>query len=137
MGIFAAGIGEFLGRRPALLDARDHLAADRAVGIVLVDHVEEVRRDRHRQLRAGKQHARPLLIGEIHARLEIRERIDAVAELPFVIVPVRLGNFRPVAGGMGAEGGVEVAWGGHSRNVRCNRSGRIPEGSRGELWAGW
>ena len=67
------------------------------------------------------------------ARFKIREGIDAVAELPLVIVPVRLGDSRPMAGGMGTEGGVEVAWGDHSKFVRCNPSGRMREGSRGEL----
>ncbi len=40
----------FVRRLPALLDARDDLAADRTIRIVLLDQVEKVRRDRQRQL---------------------------------------------------------------------------------------
>ena len=88
VGILAAGIGEFLGRVPAFLDARDDLAADRAIRIVAVDQVEKVRGDRHRQLVPGEQDAGALDIGEVEARFEIGEGIHAVAELPFVVAPV-------------------------------------------------
>ena len=47
--IFSTGVGQFLGGVPTFLDARDHLTADRAVGIVAVDEVEKVRGDRHRE----------------------------------------------------------------------------------------
>ena len=133
VGVLAAGICHFLRGRPALLDTRDHLAADRAIGIVFVDQVEKVRGDGHRQLRAGEQHARAFLIGEIDACFEIREGIDAVAELPFGIGPMLHRGVRPVARCVGAEGGFEVAAGSHSRFVRCNRSGGKADGSSEEF----
>ena len=108
VGILAAGVGEFLRRVPAFLDARDDLAADRAIRIVAVDQVEKVRRDRHRELVPGEQDAGAFDVGEIQPGLKIGERIHAVAELPFVVAPVVHRFLRPVSWGVGDEGGVEV-----------------------------
>ena len=55
--ILAARIGH-VGRRVGhFLDARNHLAADRAIGIERIDQVEEVGRDAHGQLGVGQEHA--------------------------------------------------------------------------------
>ena len=85
------------------LDARDDLAADRAVGIVRVDQVEEMRGDRHRELGAGQQHAGAFLGGEFDPLLELGERLDAVLQLPLRILPMAERLLRPVAGGVGEE----------------------------------
>jgi hypothetical protein len=54
--ILAARIGH-VGRLVGhLLDARDDLAADRAIGIERIDQVEEIGRDAHGQLGVGEQH---------------------------------------------------------------------------------
>ena len=106
--ILATGVGHFLRRVPAFLDPRDHLAADRAVGVVAIDQVEKVRRDRHRQFVPGEQDSRAFNIGQIEPRLQVNERVHAVAKLPFMIVPMMHLILLPVSWGMGDEGGVEV-----------------------------
>ena len=76
--IFAARIGH-VGRRVGhLLDARDDLAADRAIGIERIDQVEEVGRDAHGQLGIGQKNAGMFFAGELDLALELGERLDAV-----------------------------------------------------------
>ena len=118
VGILAARVGHFLRSVPALLDPRDHLAADRAIGVVAIDQVEIVRRDRHRQLAACQQHAGALLVGELQPFFQRRQRGDAVLQLPGGVVPFGHRFRRPVAGGVGAEGGVEVVWLAHRGSAK-------------------
>ena len=49
---------------------RDDLTADWAIRILRVDQVKEVRRDRHRKLVAGEQHACAFLLAEFNVLLE-------------------------------------------------------------------
>ena len=95
--VLAAGIGEVAGRVGHLLDARDDLAADGAGRVEGIDEVEEVGRDAHGQLGVGQEHAGVFLAGELNFALEIGERLDAVAQLPLPVVPLRGGGVGPEA----------------------------------------
>ena len=88
VAVLAAGVGHLIGIVPGLLDARDNLPADWAVGIVGVDEIEIVRCDGHCQLVPGEQHAGAFLLAKLEVLLELGERGDAVAELPGGAVPL-------------------------------------------------
>ena len=95
--IFAARIGHVGGRIGHLLDARNDLAPDRAIGIERIDQVEEVGRDAHGQLGVGQEHPGMFLARELDLALELRERFHAVAHLPLPVVPLFRRGFGPVA----------------------------------------
>ena len=101
--IFAARVRHVVGRRPGLLDPRDDLAPDRAIGIVRLDQVEKMRRDRKSEFVARKQHARPLRLGKNEMFLELGERSDAVLQLPFPVIPEFGRNIGEVSGRVGDE----------------------------------
>lgn len=109
VGVLATGVRHFLGGVPAFLDARNDLAADRAVGIVTVDEIEKVRRDGHGQLGAGEEDTSAFDVGEIEVEFQFGEGIDAVPQLPTVVVPIYHCIVRPVAGSMRNEGGVKIS----------------------------
>ena len=54
VAVLATGVRHLGGVGKSLLNTWNHLPADRAVGILFIDEVEEVRRDRHRKLIAGE-----------------------------------------------------------------------------------
>ncbi len=85
--IFPARVRHVVGRSPGLLDPRDDLAADRAVGIVAFDQVEKVRGDGEGELVAREQNSRPLFFREREMLFELRQGGDAILELPFPVVP--------------------------------------------------
>jgi hypothetical protein len=98
--VLTARVGHVVRRRPALLHTRDNLPANRAVRIVPLDQIEKVRRDRQREFRAGEQDTVPFVIGELEMLLELRQRGDAILELPPPIVPLLGRHIRPKAGRM-------------------------------------
>ncbi len=57
-------------------------------------------RDRHRQLGAGQQDPGAFDVGQVQAEFEVGEGINAISELPAVIIPVSHGIVRPVTGSM-------------------------------------
>ena len=89
-----------------LAPERDHLAADRVVGVVGVDQADEVRRDVDPELVGGAE-AGPLLVGQVEDRLDLLEVVDPVAELPAPVVPLLVGNVVPDRGAA-ADGGLAV-----------------------------
>ena len=95
--LFADGVLGFARSDVRLLDAGDDLPADRAVRILGVDQVEEMGGDRQGQLMRGEQAPFPLFLGQFEALLELRQRRDAVAELPMPVVPLRGGHVFPQA----------------------------------------
>ena len=84
------------GELQRFFDARNDLAPDRTIGIIALDQVEKVRRDGKRQFVAGKQNAVAFFIGKFEQLLELRQRRDAIFQLPFPIVPLLSWNIRPV-----------------------------------------
>lgn len=54
-----------------------------------------MRSDRHGQLRAGQYDSRSFDIGEFKVTFEVAERVDAVLELPFWVVPLSEALRRP------------------------------------------
>ena len=99
--IFTARVRHVVRRGPGFLDARNDLPPNRAIGIIALDQVEKMRRDGERELVAGKQHSGALFIGENEMLLELRQRRDAVLELPFPIVPeFRRDTVREISGRM-------------------------------------
>ena len=94
---FADRILGFAGGDIGLLDPRDDLTADRAVRVLRVDQVEEMRRDRKRQLMGGEEAPFPLLLGQFQHLFQLGQRRDAVAQLPMPVVPLRGGHVLPSA----------------------------------------
>ena len=80
-----------------LLDARDDLTADRAIRILRIDEIEEVRRDRERELVRGEEAPFPLLLGQLQQLLQLGQRRDAVTQLPMPVVPLRGRHVLPSA----------------------------------------
>ena len=70
---------------------------DRAVRVLGVDEVEEMRRDRKRELVGREEAPFPLLLGEHKHLLQLGERGDAVTQLPVPVVPLRGGHVFPSA----------------------------------------
>ncbi len=101
--ILAARVRHVVGRFPALLDAGNDLAANRAIRIVLLDQVEKMRRDRERELRSGEQDAVAFVIRQVEMLLQLRERGDAILELPFPVVPEFRRHVGPVTRRVGNE----------------------------------
>ena len=85
--IFPARVRHVVRRGPCFFDPRDDLSPDRAIGIVALDQIEKMRRDREREFVAGKQHAGAFFIGKGEMLLELRQRGDAILELPFPVIP--------------------------------------------------
>lgn len=54
MAVLTTRVRHLGGLGESLLNAWNHLPADRAAGIIFIDEVEEVRRDRHGELIAGE-----------------------------------------------------------------------------------
>src|SRR5205823_6165869 len=85
--IFAARVSHVVSRRPRFFNARNDLAPDRIVWIVARYQIEKVWRDREREFVSGKQNTDAFFIAKIDMLFEVRERSDAVFQLPFPIVP--------------------------------------------------
>ena len=94
---FADGVLGFARGDIGLLDARDDLPADRAIRVLGVDEVEEMRRDRQRELVRGEEAPFPLLLGEHEHLFQLGQRRDPVAQLPMPVVPLRGGHVFPSA----------------------------------------
>ena len=90
----------------AFLDPRHHLPPDRTGGILGIDQIEKMRRDRHRQLLPREQNPGTLLAAQSNLPFECLERVDAVFELPAPIVPIRFRRPRPETWCVGNEAPV-------------------------------
>lgn len=88
VGIFAARIGHFRRIGVGFFDARDHLPANRAIGIGGMDEVEKMGRDGSRELRASEQNARALFLAQSQVALDLLKRLHAVFQLPLRRIPV-------------------------------------------------
>jgi len=89
------GIQLLLGAHDHLGAARDHLLAYRAIRVVAVDQVEEIRRDRQRQLLVRVVAAGLLVVRERHVALELLPGRYAVLQLPDPVSPLGLGDVLP------------------------------------------
>ena len=67
---------------------RNELLANRAIGVVPIDQVKKIGRDRHRQFVAGERHPALLLRRERHVALKILTRRQAIFELPGPVLPL-------------------------------------------------
>ena len=85
---FAQRIGKVVCVRPRFEDGRNGLHANRVVGIARVDQRCVVRRNRHAKRTEAGVDLVFLLPGERENLLELIGRGDAVAKLPFPVVPV-------------------------------------------------
>src|SRR4051794_521330 len=103
MGILPTRIGHVVRRAPSLFDPRDHLSPDRIVWIVPWDQIKEMRRDRESEFIAGKQNTGPFLFAQRQILLQLRQRRDAIFQLPFPVVPKFGANPVPIAWRVGAE----------------------------------
>ena len=95
--LFADRVLGFTRSNVGFLDARDDLPAHRAVRVLRVDEVEEMRRDRKRELMGGKKAPFPLLLRQLQHLFQLGQRRDAVAQLPMPVVPLRGGHVLPSA----------------------------------------
>lgn len=86
--VFATGIGHFIGVIPSLLDARNNLPPNGAIGIGWVNQIEEMGRDGQCELVTAEQDAGALGVAENKMLFKSRQRGDPVLQLPDVIVPV-------------------------------------------------
>ena len=86
-------VGRFVGH---LLDARNDLTADRAIGIERIDQVKEVGRDAHGQLGIGEENPGMLFAGQLDLSRQVIERFDTMPHLPLPVVPLLRGGVGPV-----------------------------------------
>lgn len=70
VAVLPTGVSHLGGVGKSLLNAWNHLPADRAVRILFIDEVEEVRRDRHGELITREQYAGAFLLAEINVLLK-------------------------------------------------------------------
>ena len=85
------------GERLLLTAGRDDLAADRVGRVVRVDQADEVGRDVDAELVRCRE-TLPLVIGQVQDRLDLREVVDPMTELPSPVVPLLVGDVRPDRG---------------------------------------
>ena len=85
---------------------RDDLAADRVVRVVRVDQADEVGRDVDAEL-VRRREPQALVVGQVQDRLDLREVVDPMTELPAPVVPLLVGDVRPERGAP-ADGGSTV-----------------------------
>src|SRR5438445_13843970 len=88
MFILSQRIEPLLRTREHLGFTRYDLESDRTLGIVDVDQVEKIRRDRQCELVPGKSDASALLGRERHVTLQLVEGRDAVLQLPTPVLPI-------------------------------------------------
>ena len=88
VAVFAAWVDHFGGVAEGFFDTRNHLPANRAAGVILINEVKEVRRDGHGELFARKEYARALFLGEDEVLLDCFQGSEPVFELPGVVIPV-------------------------------------------------
>ena len=119
VGIFAAWIGHFAGGYDTFAGQGDDLPSDRAIRVVRLDEVEVVRGDSESQLVRGEEETFAFRRGETDEFFGLRERGDAVTELPAPVIPFGVGRFRPIARGVETEIAFVHAW---TRSIRAPTS---------------
>ncbi len=96
VAVLAARIAHFPRSRPGFFDARDDLAANRAIFIGRINEIEEEGCDGQRQLGIGQLSAGIFLRGEgRHQAMELFQAGDAVFQLPLPTVPLPVRNVAP------------------------------------------
>ena len=91
MRVFAARVAHFPGGGERFLQARHHLAANRAILVRRINQIEKIGRDAQRQLVVGQLRAGQFLGRQRgQQRLQLFHRGDPVFHLPAPVVPVGL-----------------------------------------------
>ena len=116
VAILAERVFHHGGERLLLGTDRDHLSTNRVVRILRIDEAHEVRRDVDAELPLCREPV-ALVVGQLEDLADLLEGVDAVGELPAPVVPLLVGNVRPLRGApaaqqlaVGADGACRVAW---------------------------
>src|SRR5437867_9539218 len=96
MTVLTAGVTHFPRSGACFLDARNDLAADRAMLVGGVDEIKKIGGDCQRQLGIGELRAGVVLRREGgHEALKLWQRCDAILQLPGPAIPIRFRNVAP------------------------------------------